>query len=56
MSHFLKGKSVKECKQLFFRLKDDAFCGKKPYNSEILQDFMKIEFGDLTMADIISPK
>ena len=53
---FFKGNSVQECKQLFFRLKDRVFCGSKPYDSEILESFLKTEFGDRTMADIIGPK
>nr|CAH0104999.1 unnamed protein product [Daphnia galeata] len=50
------GNSDQECKQLFFRLKDRVFCGSKPYDSEILESFLKTEFGDRTMADIIGPK
>nr|CAH0099652.1 unnamed protein product [Daphnia galeata] len=50
------GNSDQECKQFVFPVKRQVFCGSKPYDSEILESFLKTEFGDRTMADIIGPK
>ena len=33
---------------LYFRLKDEVFKGKRPYDSEPLESFMKKEFGETT--------
>ena len=42
---------------LYFRLKDEVFCGKRPYSSEPLERFMRKEFGDNTrMSEIQGPK
>lgn len=35
------GKSLKECQALYFRIKDNAFVGKRPYASEPLENALK---------------
>jgi len=50
------GKSVKECKSLYFRFKDQVFVGKRPYDAESLEGFLRHEFGNRTMADLSGPK
>jgi len=50
------GKSVKQCKSLYFRFKDQVFVGKRPYDAESLEGFLRQEFGDKTMADLTGPK
>ncbi len=52
----LIGKSVSECKSMYFRFKDQVFIGKRPYNADNLEGFLRTEFGDRTMADITGPK
>lgn len=42
------GKTVRHCLGAYFQLKDDVFCGKRPYNSEPLENFLKREFGETT--------
>ncbi|KAL1128876.1 hypothetical protein AAG570_013410 [Ranatra chinensis] len=51
------GKSLKECLCLYFRMKDQTFCGLRPYSSEPLETMLKETLGtDTTMADIKHPK
>ncbi|XP_046439390.1 85/88 kDa calcium-independent phospholipase A2-like isoform X1 [Daphnia pulex] len=50
------GKSIYECKSMYFRFKDQVFIGKRPYNADHLEGFLRTEFGDRTMADITGPK
>ncbi|KAI9556928.1 85 kDa calcium-independent phospholipase A2 [Daphnia sinensis] len=50
------GKSVRECKSMYFRFKDQVFVGKRPYNADFLEGFLRAEFGERTMADITGPK
>ncbi|XP_035721623.1 85/88 kDa calcium-independent phospholipase A2-like [Vespa mandarinia] len=51
------GKSLKECQALYFRIKEDAFVGFRPYNSEGLENILKDCLGPETvMADIERPK
>lgn len=51
------GKSLKECQALYFRIKNDAFVGKRPYASEPLENALKDSLGeDSVMADISRPK
>ncbi|XP_043232968.1 85/88 kDa calcium-independent phospholipase A2-like [Amphibalanus amphitrite] len=51
------GKSLQECHQLFFRLKDKVFVGSRPYSNEKLESFLKAEFGEsTTMGDIKKPR
>ena len=41
---------------MYFRFKDQVFVGKRPYNADALETFLKNEFGNRTMADISGPK
>ena len=51
------GKTLQQCHQLFFRLKDKVFVGSRPYSNEKLESFLKAEFGEsTTMADIRKPR
>lgn len=51
------GKSLKECLCLYFRMKDQAFAGFRPYASEPLETMLKETLGtDTTMSDIKHPK
>ncbi|XP_024082546.1 85/88 kDa calcium-independent phospholipase A2 isoform X2 [Cimex lectularius] len=51
------GKTLKEALCIYFRMKDDIFQGRKPYNSEPLESLLKDVLGnDTTMADIMHPK
>ncbi|XP_043505074.1 85/88 kDa calcium-independent phospholipase A2 [Polistes fuscatus] len=51
------GKSLRECQALYFRIKEDAFVGFRPYNSEGLENILKDCLGPETvMADIEKPK
>ncbi|CAL1282723.1 unnamed protein product [Larinioides sclopetarius] len=51
------GKTMKECRCLYFRLKDKVFVGVRPYDAELLETFLKNELGESTvMGDIEKPK
>jgi len=51
------GKSLRECQALYFRIKEDAFVGSRPYNSEGLEKVLKKCLGTHTvMANIERPK
>lgn len=51
------GKTLKECLCLYFRMKDQAFAGFRPYASEPLETMLKEALGtDTTMTDIKHPK
>ncbi|KYM92145.1 85 kDa calcium-independent phospholipase A2, partial [Atta colombica] len=51
------GKSLRECQALYFRIKENAFVGSRPYNSEGLEKVLKECLGAHTvMADIQKPK
>lgn len=51
------GKTLKECQALYFRIKEAAFVGMRPYNSEDLEKVLKDCLGsDSVMADIKTPK
>lgn len=51
------GKSLKECFCLYFRMKEHAFVGAKPYPSEPLETMLQETLGSQTvMADITHPK
>ena len=52
----MTGKSIQECKSMYFRFKDEVFKGKAPYDVVPLERFLKKEFGDRTMADITGTK
>ncbi|EYB92855.1 hypothetical protein Y032_0189g1192 [Ancylostoma ceylanicum] len=52
-----QGKSVAHCRSMYFRLKDELFCGERPYDGALLDSFLRSEFGeDTTLADITSKK
>ncbi|GIY39173.1 hypothetical protein CEXT_586611 [Caerostris extrusa] len=47
------GKTMKECRCLYFRLKDKVFVGVRPYDADLLETFLKNELGESTvMGDI----
>ncbi|GBN77293.1 85/ calcium-independent phospholipase A2 [Araneus ventricosus] len=51
------GKTMKECRCLYFRLKDKVFVGVRPYDADLLETFLKKELGESTvMGDIEKPK
>ncbi|XP_008559240.1 85/88 kDa calcium-independent phospholipase A2 [Microplitis demolitor] len=51
------GKSLRECQALYFRIKQDAFVGSRPYSSDSLEKVLKDCLGaDTVMADIKVPK
>lgn len=51
------GKSLRECQALYFRIKEEAFVGMRPYNSEGLEKVLKDSLGANTvMSDIEKPK
>ncbi|CAH0729964.1 unnamed protein product, partial [Brenthis ino] len=51
------GKSLRECQRLYFRMKEHAFVGMRPYSSETLEAILKECLGTETvMADIDYPK
>ncbi|XP_012271630.1 85/88 kDa calcium-independent phospholipase A2 [Orussus abietinus] len=51
------GKSLRECQALYFRIKEVAFVGFRPYSSEGLENVLKECLGSETvMADIPRPR
>ncbi|XP_050549409.1 85/88 kDa calcium-independent phospholipase A2 isoform X1 [Spodoptera frugiperda] len=51
------GKSLRECQRVYFRLKECAFIGMRPYPSEALETILKDCLGTETvMSDIQHPK
>ncbi|XP_067128398.1 85/88 kDa calcium-independent phospholipase A2 [Centruroides vittatus] len=51
------GKSISECRCLYFRLKDKVFVGARPYVSENLEKFLQSELGENTrMSEIKYPR
>ncbi|XP_040451547.1 85/88 kDa calcium-independent phospholipase A2 isoform X2 [Falco naumanni] len=51
------GKSMDYMRCLYFRMKDVVFQGSRPYESELLNEFLKQEFGENTkMTDVRNPK
>lgn len=51
------GKSLRECQALYFRIKENAFVGSRPYNSEGLEKVLKECLGaETVMSDIQRPK
>lgn len=51
------GKSLRECQALYFRIKEDAFVGSRPYSSEGLEKVLKECLGTYTvMEEIKKPK
>ena len=57
MSAFPSGKTMRYAQGLYFRLKDEVFVGKRPYEAEPLENFMKREFGEQTrMTEVEYPR
>ncbi|XP_063363554.1 85/88 kDa calcium-independent phospholipase A2 [Cydia amplana] len=51
------GKDLRECQRLYFRMKEYAFVGTRPYPSEALETILKDNLGTETvMADLTHPK
>ncbi|CDW54455.1 Patatin and Ank 2 domain containing protein [Trichuris trichiura] len=50
------GKSPREIQRMYFRFKDSVFNGERPYNGEVLENFLRKEFGSNTMANIRNKK
>ncbi|XP_046659863.1 85/88 kDa calcium-independent phospholipase A2 isoform X3 [Homalodisca vitripennis] len=51
------GKTLKDCLCLYFRMKENAFTGSKPYPSEPLENMLQQTLGsEAVMADIKHPK
>ncbi|KFD49694.1 hypothetical protein M514_09391 [Trichuris suis] len=50
------GKSPREIQKMYFRFKDSVFNGERPYNGEVLENFLRKEFGSNTMANIRNKK
>ncbi|CAI9584738.1 unnamed protein product [Staurois parvus] len=51
------GKSMEYLRCLYFRMKNEVFCGTRPYESAPLEEFLKKEFGEQTkMTDVTHPK
>lgn len=51
------GKSLEECLGLYFKMKNVAFAGKRPYPSEAFEKILKDAFGsETTMSSIVKPK
>ncbi|ETN80413.1 ankyrin repeat protein [Necator americanus] len=52
-----QGKSIAHCRSMYFRLKDELFCGDRPYDGTKLDSFLRCEFGEsTTLADVTSKK
>ncbi|KAJ1357001.1 85/88 kDa calcium-independent phospholipase A2 [Parelaphostrongylus tenuis] len=52
-----QGKSIAHCRSIYFRLKDDVFYGTRPYSGDVLESFLKSEFGEhTTLADVTAKK
>ena len=48
---------MRDCRCLYFRLKDKVFVGSRPYDAELLETFLKNELGQSTvMGDIERPR
>ncbi|KAM9324078.1 85/88 kDa calcium-independent phospholipase A2 [Gastrophryne carolinensis] len=51
------GKPMEYIRCLYFRMKNEVFCGSRPYESAPLEEFLKTEFGEQTkMTDVKCPK
>ncbi len=49
------GKTTRECQALYFRLKDQVFVGKRPYEVGPLEALLKKEFGEDTTMGKLPP-
>ncbi|XP_076161637.1 85/88 kDa calcium-independent phospholipase A2-like [Ptiloglossa arizonensis] len=51
------GKSLRECQALYFRIKEEAFVGSRPYSSEGLEKVLKDSLGaTAVMSNLKKPK
>ena len=51
------GKSPLETQCIYMRLKDKVFVGERPYKANVMEDFLKKEFGnEKKMSSITKPK
>ncbi|KHN80867.1 85/88 kDa calcium-independent phospholipase A2 [Toxocara canis] len=47
-----RGDSLRVCQSLYLRLKDEIFCGNRPYSEATIEHFLQAHFGDIcSMAD-----
>ena len=54
---YFSGKSLLECQCIYFRMKEQVFKGKRPYNSEPLEKMLQSVLGEhTTMSQIQHPK
>ncbi|XP_067929343.1 85/88 kDa calcium-independent phospholipase A2-like [Watersipora subatra] len=52
-----QGRDARYCLGLYFKLKNQVFCGGKPYSADILEAVLKEEFGENTlMSELPSPR
>lgn len=57
MFHLFVGKSMEYLRCLYFKMKEQAFTGSRPYDSAPLEEFLKKEFGENTkMTDVQYPR
>lgn len=50
------GRSLEECRRLYFSMKDEVFVGSRPYDGAKLEGLLRHEFGDLQLADLRPPR
>ena len=50
------GKTVSECQNIYFKLKDKVFIESKPYDTKPLEELLQESFGVVKMYDIKHPK
>lgn len=54
---YIAGKTLIECQNVYLRLKEQVFKGKRPYNTEPLEKILQTALGEHTvMTDILHPK